>query len=278
MTGKINNVSVFGGTGFIGSHFCSIDPDLMRVEPKLETVPSCEDIVYFISTTHNYNVLSDIHLDVDTNLTHLLKVLKNCKEGDCIFNFISSWFVYGESELPVSESAHCDPKGFYSITKRCAEQLLISFCETFGVPYRIFRLGNVYGGGDKYSAKKNALQYLINELKNNRDIQLYHGGEVIRDYVHVEDVARAIMYCMENAPMNEIINIGSNCEPVPLNILMEQAKTYLGSSSAITAREPAPFHKIVQVKDMWLDSTKLDELGFKWEHNILSDLGELCRS
>ena len=276
MTGKINNVSVFGGTGFIGSHFCSIDPDRMRVEPKLETVPSCEDIVYFISTTHNYNVLSDLHLDVDTNLTHLLKVLKNCKEGDCIFNFISSWFVYGESELPVSESAHCDPKGFYSITKRCAEQLLISFCETFGVPYRILRLGNVYGGGDKYSAKKNALQYLINELKNNRDIQLYHGGKVIRDYVHVEDVARAIMYCVENAPMNEIINIGGAGGPVPLNILMEQAKVYLGSSSAITARDPSPFHKIVQVKDMWLDSTKLANLGFKWKHDILSDLEELC--
>jgi nucleoside-diphosphate-sugar epimerase len=278
MTGKTDGISVFGGTGFIGSHFCSIDPDRMRVEPKLETVPSCEDIVYFISTTHNYNVLSDLHLDVDTNLTHLLKVLKNCKEGDCIFNFISSWFVYGESELPVSESAHCDPKGFYSITKRCAEQLLISFCETFGVPYRILRLGNVYGGGDKYSAKKNALQYLINELKNNRDIQLYHGGKVIRDYVHVEDVARAIMYCVDNAPMNEIINIGSNCEPVPLNILMEQAKTYLGSASVITAREPAPFHKIVQVKDMWLDSTKLEDLGFTWKHNILSDLEEVCRS
>jgi len=276
MTGKINNVSVFGGTGFIGSHFCSIDPDLMRVEPKLETVPSCEDIVYFISTTHNYNVLSDIHLDVDTNLTHLLKVLKNCKEGDCIFNFISSWFVYGESELPVSESAHCGPKGFYSITKRCAEQLLISFYDSFEIPYRILRSGTVYGGGDKYSAKKNALQYLINELKNNRDIQLYHGGKVIRDYVHVEDVARAIMYCVENAPMNEIINIGSNCEPVPLNILMEQAKVYLGSSSAITARDPAPFHKIVQVKDMWLDSTKLANLGFKWKHDILSDLEELC--
>jgi len=277
MTGKINNVSVFGGTGFIGSHFSSMYPEQTCVESKTETVPSFEDIVYFISTTHNYNVLSDLHLDVDTNLTHLLKVLKNCKEGDCIFNFISSWFVYGESKLPVSETAYCDPKGFYSITKRCAEQLLISFCETFGVPYRILRLGNVYGGGDKYSTKKNALQYLINELKNNRDIKLYHGGEVIRDYVHVEDVARAIMYCVENAPMNEIINIGSNCEPVPLNILMEQAKVYLGSSSAITARDPAPFHKIVQVKDMWLDSTKLANLGFKWKHHILGDIEELCR-
>jgi len=277
MTGKTDIISVFGGTGFIGSHFCSMDPELVYVEPKLETVPSYEDIVYFISTTHNYNVLSDLHLDVDTNLTHLLKVLKNCKEGDKVFNFISSWFVYGESELPVSETAYCDPKGFYSITKRCAEQLLISFCETFEVPYRILRLGNVYGGGDKYSDKKNALQYLINELKNNRDIQLYHGGEVIRDYVHVEDVARAIMYCVENAPMNEIINIGSNFEPVPLNILMEKAKVYLGSSSEITSRSPSSFHKIVQVKNMWLDSSKLSALGFKWKHDIASDMEELCR-
>ena len=38
------------------------------------------------------------------------------------------------------ENALCDPKGFYSITKRTAEQLLISYCETFNIKYRIVRI------------------------------------------------------------------------------------------------------------------------------------------
>ena len=60
--------------------------------------------------------------------------------------------------LPVNESQPCDPKGFYSITKKCAEDLLISFCNTFGVKYRIIRLCNVMGKGDKgASSKKNAI-------------------------------------------------------------------------------------------------------------------------
>jgi len=276
MTGKTNKLSVFGGTGFIGSHFNSMYGDRIYLEDRENNIPKFGELIYFISTTDNYNVLSNPHRDVDINLTKLLKVLIECKERNCIFNFISSWFVYGETDLPVKEDAYCDPKGFYSITKRCAEQLLISFCETFDIKYRILRLGNVYGHGDKYSPKKNALQYLINELKNNRDIQLYHGGNVLRDYVNVRDVCRAIMYCIDNAPCNEIINIGANIEPVPLIKLIREAKIYLHSTSRIRERVPPKFHQKIQVKDMWLDSSKLDQMGFVWEHDILSDIEELC--
>jgi nucleoside-diphosphate-sugar epimerase len=277
MSGTTNKLSVFGGTGFIGSHFVSLHEERVYVEERESDIPKCDEVIYFISTTDNYNVLSDLHVDVDTNLTKLLKVLDNCKERNCTFNFVSSWFVYGEAPLPVPESSYCNPKGFYSITKRCAEQLLISFCETHHIRYRIFRLGNVYGARDTYSAKKNALQYLINELKNNRDIELYEGGDVLRDFVNVEDVCRAIMYCVDYACDDQIINIGGNCEPTPMRKLMSEAKKYIHSSSKITSREPSEFHKIVQVRDMWLDSTKLADLGFKWNHHILSDIEELCK-
>ena len=276
MTGKTNKLSVFGGTGFIGSHFTSMYDESVHLEDREENTPTYDELVYFISTTHNYNVLDDLHLDVETNLTKLLNVLAECKERNCVFNFVSSWFVYGDTFLPAKEESSCKPKGFYSITKLCAEQLLVSFCETFNIKYRILRLGNVYGGEDNYSAKKNALQYLINELRENRDIKLYHGGEVLRDFVHVEDVCRAIMYCVENSPVNQIINIGANVPPVPMKIIMKSAKTYMNSTSELESITPTEFHQIVQVKDMWLDSTKLATLGFEWKHHILSDIEELC--
>ena len=73
---------------------------------------------------------------------------------DFVFNFISSWFVYGDTKLPAKESYQCKPKGFYSITKSTAEQLLISFCNTFKKKYRILRICNVYGLNDKNVSKK----------------------------------------------------------------------------------------------------------------------------
>ena len=115
----------------------------------------------------------------------MIKVLENIKnKNNTTFNFISSWFVYGNTDLPAHEESYCDPRGFYSITKRAAEQLLISYCETYEIKYRILRLANVIGTGDKkVSKKKNALTYLINELKQDNAINLYSDGDLYRDYI-----------------------------------------------------------------------------------------------
>jgi hypothetical protein len=70
--------------------------------------------------------------------------------------------------------------------------------------------------------------------------------------------------------------VGGGSFPLPLKDLMEKAKQVLGSSSKMSSTDPTEFHKIVQVKDMMLDSGKLASLGFKWNHNILRDIEELC--
>jgi nucleoside-diphosphate-sugar epimerase len=262
-------ISVFGGTGFIGSRFSQMYRDQVKVIPRDTYKPSSKDILYLISTTSNYNVFDDLHVDIDTNLSVLMNVLKNCKEKNLVFNFVSSWFVYGKTEdLPALETSHCNPKGFYSITKRCAEQLIISYCETFGIKYRIFRLANVYGEGDNsVSKKKNALQFLINEVVNDRDINLYDGGKNIRDFIYVDDVCRAIYTCMKRSNLNEIINIGSG-QPHQFLDLMNYCIKKTNSKSKIISVLPTEFHNIVQVKNMYLDVAKLRDTGFEQEVSI----------
>lgn len=149
--------SVYGSWGFIGSEICK-DLDLMHNEPnkydfKYKFPADYPDIVYCISTVHNYHVVdNDPYTDIATNLNHLMSVLQanRLKYGnDFTITYVSSWFVYGDVPLPAKEDAHCDPKGFYSITKRSSEQLLISYCETFGIKWKIVRLANVLGLGEK---------------------------------------------------------------------------------------------------------------------------------
>ena len=102
---------------------------------------------------------------------------KNNPEG--VFNFVSSWFVYGNAfpndpNGEFREANPCYPSGFYSITKKCAEDLIISFCNTHGLKYRILRLCNILGPGDKgVSKQKNALQYLMGERVKGKPIELY---------------------------------------------------------------------------------------------------------
>jgi nucleoside-diphosphate-sugar epimerase len=264
------------GRGFVGGRYAELTPNVIVNERNDYNVKT-NNIVYFISTIDNYNIHTDPYLDVETNLTTLIKTLESCKGKNVTFNFISSWFVYGDVPLPAKEDAHCDPKGFYSITKRAAEQLLISYCETFDLKYRILRLSNVLGKNDmKVSKKKNALQYMINEVKNGRDINLYDNGDVYRDYTHVDDVVHAINLVIQKGKINEIYNIG-NGEKVYLGDTLREVKRLTNSTSELIPVQAALFHTKVQTKNMVLDVTKLKALGYTPKYNVNSILEELIK-
>lgn len=270
-------ISVYGASGFVGSRFCDLYPHLILRQGREERKPKSNNILYLISTVDNYNVHTNITLDVETNLKVLCEVLDHCREGNFTFNFISSWFVYGETELPAKEEYYCNPTGFYSITKKTSEDLLISFCKTYGMNYRILRLCNVMGKGDgKVSSKKNALSYMIDLLKKNEDVYLYDEGTPIRDIMHVNDVCRAIDLICREGKVNEIYNIGSG-QPTPVSAIIQTAKEYLGSTSNIKSKEAPEFHKIVQAKDFWMDTTKLKRLGFTQEISNEQIIQELCQ-
>jgi nucleoside-diphosphate-sugar epimerase len=255
-------INIFGA-GFVGKEFAKLYPDA-QINARDDYEIKTDDVVYFISTVDNYNVFTDPYLDIETNLVTLIKVLESGKSRpNLTFNFISSWFVYGMTDLPAREDSYCNPKGFYSITKRAAEQLIVSYCETFNLKYRIIRLGNIIGVGDgKVSAKKNALQFLIGKIKNNEPINLYDRGEPIRDYIDVIDVARAIKLIIEQGPVNDIYNVG-NGEPVQLKTVVDYVIRATNSTTAVSFVEAASFHKIVQVKDFYLDVAKLKQLGYQ---------------
>lgn len=267
-----NKLSIFGGTGFIGGRYCEMYPSEITKIDRDNLHPKTNEILYFISTIDNYNIHKDLHLDVDTNLGLLMSLFENLDKNnpDLVINFVSSWFVYGKSNvMPFhEEKSICNPTGFYSITKRCAEQLLISFCETYNIKYRIFRLANVLGEGDKkFSRKKNALQFLIKQAVKGEELLLYKGGNAIRDYIYVDDVCRAINHCIQKDSYNEIINIG-NGKPHILKDIINLTLQKSNSTSKVTNINPPHFHKVVQVEHSYLDISKLKSLGFRSKFNI----------
>lgn len=279
----MNKYSVFGSTGFIGSEYVTSYSDSSISIKREDRKTKSENIIYFISTTNNYHVFDDPYLDINTNLKLLIETLEECKnyqennQKKVTFNFISSWFVYGDTKLPANEKSNCQPKGFYSITKKCAEDLLISYCQTFDINYRIIRLCNVYGKSDKgYSKKKNALQYMIDRIKSNQEIELYYNGDFYRDYMHVSDVCRAINLIAKSGDLNTIYNVGSG-KKIKMKYIIDLCVNYCNSQSIIKPIDSPPFHKIVQVKDMVLDVSKIEKLGFKQKIYIEEGIELLCR-
>lgn len=259
-------ISVYGA-GYIGGRYCELYDT--TIIPRENRVPESKEILYFISTIDNSNIHSDITLDVETNLKVLCEVLDHCRDSDYEINFISSWFVYGDCELPAREDFHCNPRGFYSITKKCAEDLLIDFCRTYGVKYRILRMPNVVGGNDKKaSPKKNVIHWMIGELKKGNDVTLYNNGNIIRDIMHVDDVCRGINTVLSRGELNSIYNIGSG-QATTIGEIIRTAKHFLNSESNI-------LNKDAITQDMWLDSSKLRALGFQPKISQTQIIREIC--
>jgi len=266
------DLSIYGGTGLIGSYFHGAYAG--QIVPKKSLYPFTDRVLYFISTTDNKTFRENPHLDVHTNLVILLRHLEACRAfGVKEFNFISSWFVYGPEENYPNEKSLCNPNGFYSITKHAAEKLVKEYCSEYGIKYRILRLGNVYGGADNGTKKRNALHFLVNKLKNNEDVLVYLN--LSRDFIHVMDVCRAIDHICTTGELNEIYNVGTGIA-TSLGTALDYAKRILDSEAVVSrTKVPDDYDQAVRFS---LDCTKLHALGFKHLISVEEGIKDLCQS
>jgi nucleoside-diphosphate-sugar epimerase len=272
----MEKLSIFGGTGFIGKTFASKYSEKCNVIPRDENVPVDDNIVYFISTTNNYNVFTDVHLDINTNLNKLMDVLPNVKGT---INFISSWFVYGSGydsiNRQASETSSCNPKGFYSITKKTAEDLIISYCEVNSIDYRIIRLCNVIGGDANASSKKNAFEFLLRNIVNGEKVEIYTGDNY-RNYLHVDDVVLAIDTIIKNGQLNTVYNVGSRCSDRLIDVI-QYVKEKSNSNSEIKFVMAPRFHKIVQTTDFFMNCNRLFGLGFHQKYRTTEAIDRILK-
>jgi nucleoside-diphosphate-sugar epimerase len=273
-------ISVFGSTGFVGSWFCSRTPEKFITQERDDLSPATNNILWLISTTNNYNVFDDPHIDIDTNLTRLMHMLTEARDkfgNNFCVNFISTWFVYGlGAENPATETAHCNPSGFYSVTKYAAELLLKSYCETFGVKYRILRLANMLGVGDNNLSYKNkATQFMVKELMRGHSVKLYKDVS-LRDYMDVRDAVHAIELVITSGELNTVYNIG-NGFPVSVNELVYKAQEICGSGSIYEVEVPE-FHKTVQTREFWMDTRKLKLLGYSPKYTLEDTLNWMIKN
>lgn len=267
-------ISVFGGYGFVLGEFCRQFPEHIIRVPKPESESPTPTVLYGISTVHNYHVFDSPTLDIETNLLHFMEVLSSShkKHGKNLdFTLISTWFVYGvesTKDNPLRETSYCNPRGFYSITARAREQLLISYCETFGIKYKILRLANVMGWRDaKVSSQKNAIQWIMDKVLHNESVELYDNGEVYREIIDVRDCAQAIMLAMGNDKYN-LYNI-SNGNSSKVRDIIQHTIDYSGSTSTIWENQHKPeFHSVVQAKNAFINNDRLKEIGYVPKYTI----------
>lgn len=274
MSGLLQSpLEVFGGSGFIGEYYTDRYDSI--VAPRKSVHPISPNILYFRSTTDNYNIDTDPTLDVKTNVVLLLETLVNLYKTygkDAIVNYISTWFVYGDVDLPARENADLRTKGgLYSLSKAYAERVVQAYCNHTGMGYRIMRLANVLGVGDtNKSLKKNATGYLLSEINKGNSVVIYDETS-IRDFIDVRDCVDAIHLVATKGKVNEIYNIGSGVSYGVQSLIKDYARS-MGKLDLIQYKYVPKFHKEVQSRNFMMDVGKLRALGFTNKYTITDTL------
>lgn len=128
--------------------------------------------------------------------------------------FASSASVYGDPEkLPMHEDDRLNPLTPYCISKRTGEDLLGYYQRRAGLSWIALRFFNVYGEGQKTTAYyTSVINHFVNRLKNGEAPVIDGEGKQSMDFIHVKDIARAVVLALTSEQANMPINVGTGID------------------------------------------------------------------
>ena len=154
---------------------------------------------------------SSPQLDLSLTLDPLLEVLGHLdRRPEVSLTYLSSGgTVYGRPTLfPTPEGATTNPVSSYGITKLTAEKYVLRHAELHSAPVRILRISNAYGRDQDSMRGQGVIAAALEHCLAEVPLTVYGDGSVSRDFVHVDDVAAAIVGLLGVRGGPDIVNIG----------------------------------------------------------------------
>lgn len=262
---------------FVKADICDF-PAIREVMEKYRI----EGIIHLAAESHVDRSIEDPFAFARTNVLGTLSLLQaaklawdGCFDGK-LFYHVSTDEVYGAlqpgKEL-FTEQTKYDPHSPYSASKASSDHFVRAFHDTYGLPVKISNCSNNYG---TYQFPEKLIPLFINNIRHNRPLPVYGKGENVRDWLYVEDHARAIDLIFHKGKVGVTYNIGGFNEWKNIDLI----KVLIKVTDRLLGRpEGASDHLITYVKDRAghdlryaIDSTKLkNELG--WEPSLQFEEG-----
>jgi UDP-glucose 4-epimerase len=212
-----------------------------------------------IPSSANQNPSGDLTSNVAATIS-LLEAVRRRGGGRVIFPS-SGGTVYGRlRQVPVSEDHPLMPITAYGAGKATAELYLGLYRALHGIDCRIVRISNPYGAGQNVLRGQGAATTFLYKALHNEPIVIWGDGEVVRDFVHIADVAEAValIACIPEVSPFHIFNIGSGVG-ISLNALVSLLEGELNRKLEIPRMKARPFDIPVSI----LDITRVrDTLGW----------------
>jgi dTDP-glucose 4,6-dehydratase len=300
---------VTGGLGFIGSHFVqkalqqghkvyNIDKTsyasnqidfnnknyhfIKEDISLIKDLPDCDMIVNFAAESHVDNSINSSYVFIQSNIVgvyNMLEIVKNKKISSMqksweyktpLFLQISTDEVFGDiEEGAFSEFDRHMPSNPYAASKSAAEQLVVAWARTYGIPFIITRTTNNYGPRQH---PEKLIPRCITNLLDNKKIPVHGSGSYVRNWIHVEDNVDAILTILAKGKENSFYNIAANEEYSVKEIVAKIAtkfnKTFEEVADFSSDRSGADVRYALTYK-------KVSSLGWKQKRTFDSTIDEI---
>tara|TARA_R110002153_G_scaffold13025_2_gene48781 strand:- start:618 stop:1589 length:972 start_codon:yes stop_codon:yes gene_type:complete len=240
----------------------------------------CDYIINTAAETHVGNSISNSDDFVFSNVNgvhNILELLRNYRQENTktptLLHF-STDEVYGDIvDGAHNESDLLKPSNPYSATKAAADMLILAWARTYKIPFVIVRPTNNYGIG-QYVEKliPKACKY----LKLGKKIPLHNNGTPIRNWLHAEDTANAVIKIIESGVQNEIFNVAGGFEQANIDTVKKMLSVLTGTEDYdINDYVDMSCSRVGQDLRYALDDSKLQSLGWSAEKKFDEELPKI---
>ena len=283
-----------GGAGFIGSHVAdlllqdghevAVVDDLSRGQRErvpegatfyqVDVLSGCEDVFRGFQPDALCHQAAQISVrrsvaepvqDLTVNTVGTLRLLENCvRHGTSRFVLASTGgAIYGEQyEFPATEDHTQYPVSPYGISKLAAERYLNFYRTEYGLSGVALRYANVYGPRQDTYGEAGVVAIFAERMSGGEKCFVNGTGEQTRDYVYVEDVARANLLALGPKAVSGAYNIGTGIETSVNDLYASMAEV----SGTQTAPEYRPAQPGEQFRSS-VDSTRAS-LSLGWRPEV----------
>ena len=230
---------VLGAGGFIGTNLCRalvsnghtvrafgrrqpypdafrgcdwLTGDFMDPTGLVAAMYGCDVVFHLITSTTPASANIDKIADLNSNVVSTLHLLEACREmGIRRVVFVSSGgTVYGVPDrIPTPEDSPVNPITAYGISKLAIERYLALYEHLYGLEYRVLRVANPFGPYQTAIKNQGVIAAFVEQALLGKNIEMWGDGNVIRDYIFIDDVIDALVLAASHDGVGRIFNIGS---------------------------------------------------------------------
>jgi UDP-glucose 4-epimerase len=199
--------------------------------------------------------------DAEVNVVGTIRVLEAAGAGAHVVFSSTGGAIYGECQGPAREDHPRTPLSPYGVAKLAGEEYLAAWNRLRGTQHGTLRFGNVYGPRQEAGLEGGVVAIFLDAMAAGEETTIFGNGGQTRDFVHVDDVVRALMLAPGRSGVR---NVGSGVE-TSVRELHERCRAVSGDERPPTQAPPREGDVVRSVLDVSLAAA---ELGWRPEVSL----------